>query len=1229
MKIAAIPDNEAARLAELQSYAILDTPSEDTFNNLTRLAAQICGTPIAFLGLIDAERLWLKAKVGLEASEIPRDIAFCAHAILTPDILAVSDTTIDSRFVDNPLVTMDPNIRFYAGIPLITSQGHAMGTLCVIDRIPRQLTPEQIWALQVLGHQAVGQLKLRQRSVELEQSVMAHQQAEQLRTGLLLAIDHSMEGLGLLNKDGCYTYINQAHAALYGYRVDELIGQSWETLYTTEWIDKIKQLYFPILLSQGKWRGELTGKTQSGDEISLEVALTLLEGQGNPDQWLMCACRDITEHKTTAALLQIKHKNMLQAQALAHLGSWEWDLRTEVVSWSDEQFRIFGYAPGAITPTNGIFREALHPDDRARVFQSIEDVLVKNQPYCEVDCKIIRPDGDCRHVHYRGTVTRDTEGCPVRMAGTIQDITELKAVEQVLNDTLQRLHVATESGGIGIWDYFIPENRLVWDTRMLELYGYTDDNFSAAYDAWASRLHPEDKVRSEAAIQTAIEGGNTFDTEFRLVLPGGIVRHIKASAVILRNKQGSAVRMVGVNYDISKTKQAEIAQRHLAAIVESSDDAIIGMDLAGDITSWNHGAQHIFGYTEEEILGRTGTVLMLPTHTSEETKILAHLLRQERIEHFETQHRCKDGQTIDVSVSISPIKDLADTVVGFAKVARDITERKTIELKLEHAARDLENRNQDLAAATIQALHATRAKSEFLASMSHEIRTPMNAIVGMAELLHETPLTPDQQNYVNRFGRAATSLMELINAILDLSKIESGHMELESIPFDLPDLIDSVVQLMAIQATAKQLELLVHVHPDVPSNMVGDPTRLHQVLVNLTGNAIKFTDSGHVMIKVEPVGDRLTLSSLCFSVLDSGIGIPKNKLQTIFESFTQVDSTMTRKYGGTGLGLNISRRLVELMGGHIDVASTPGLGSTFSFVLEMTEAPPSETGLAEPYLDLRGRRILVVDDNDTNRMIVCEHLLRLGALLTEAANGTAALTALDKAQRLGEPMHLVILDFHMPGMNGLELAKAIRDRKDCAMLPLVLHVSDPQRGNTRQAQELNIASCLYKPLNKKRLLNSLAVALNQKPAAPAQQEPATQLKPSLAPSLRILLVEDLEDNSDVIRLFLKDTSWQLELAVNGAVAVQKFQTETYDLVLMDMQMPVMDGFQATTAMRRWEREQGRIPTPILALTANAFKEESDKCLDIGCTAHMPKPIKKKSLLDAIAHYASPSANQMT
>ena len=402
---------------------------------------------------------------------------------------------------------------------------------------------------------------------------------------------------------------------------------------------------------------------------------------------------------------------------------------------------------------------------------------------------------------------------------------------------------------------------------------------------------------------------------------------------------------------------------------------------------------------------------------------------------------------------------------------------------------------------------------------------------------------------------------------------------------------------------------------------------MNQVLVNLVSNAIKFTESGHIAVKIEPTGDQSTPPTFRFVVSDTGIGIPSDKLQAVFEPFTQVDSTTTRKYGGTGLGLNISHRLVELMGGRLEIESTLGVGSTFSFVIQMPEAPLLVAQQTGPSLDLHTRRILVVDDNETNAMIVREHLSHSGARLFEATSGAAALILLDEAHRRNEPIDLAIVDYHMPGMNGLELAEAIRDRQEFATLPLVMHVSDLQRDDTRRAKSLGITSYLYKPLSRRRLMESLATALNPPIPGPSWQQPEAVPERSTLPSCHILLVEDLEDNRDVIALFLKETSYQLDMAENGAVALQKFQTGTYDLVLMDMQMPVMDGLQATMVMRQWEREQQRRPTPIVALTANAFKEEAEKSLGAGCTAHLTKPIKKKTLLTAITQYANASAEQ--
>ncbi len=678
-------------------------------------------------------------------------------------------------------------------------------------------------------------------------------------------------------------------------------------------------------------------------------------------------------------------------------------------------------------------------------------------------------------------------------------------------------------------------------------------------------------------------------------------------------------------------QQAAALARQNRLILYSVGEGLCGVTWDGAVSFINPAGAYLLGYTTEELVGASwhATVHRSTEHgtpCSPETCPL--YLAMKRGEPYQTSDDLfyqKEATSVPVEYTSTPMYSDTGKLKGAVITFRDITERKAVKLKLEQAARDMEVRNQELAVAHSLALSAAQAKSDFLASMSHEIRTPMNSIVAMAELLQETPLSTVQHEYVGRFSRAATSLLDLINDILDISKIEAGHIELESVAFEIHDLVDKIAELMAVGAQAKQLELAAFVHPDVPTWVLGDPMRLQQVLVNLVGNAIKFTDRGEVILRIEP--DSAAPGILRCSVSDTGIGIPTDKLDSIFESFTQVDSSTTRKYGGTGLGLSISRRLVELMGGAIRVTSTAGHGSTFVFTLPVAEASPPALPSEFPALDLHQRRLLLVDDTEANRMIIREYLKPFGAELVEVADASAALDALDAASRNGTSFDLAIVDYHMPKMTGLDLAQAIRERRDGASLALVLYASDMLRQISERARALRIAAFVYKPVSRKRLLEALRLALHREQTrltlAPSTPPP----EPCSLPPSRILLVEDLEDNRDVIALLLKETPYRLDMAENGAVAVEKFKANAYDIVLMDIQMPVMDGLQATLAIRQWEHVHRRRPTPIVALTANAFKEETDKSLAVGCTAHVTKPIKKKTLLATIAQYATPPASQ--
>jgi signal transduction histidine kinase/CheY-like chemotaxis protein/HPt (histidine-containing phosphotransfer) domain-containing protein len=566
---------------------------------------------------------------------------------------------------------------------------------------------------------------------------------------------------------------------------------------------------------------------------------------------------------------------------------------------------------------------------------------------------------------------------------------------------------------------------------------------------------------------------------------------------------------------------------------------------------------------------------------------------------MEKRYQHKDGHSVWVMLSVSLVRDASGAPVHFVSQIQDITARKHGE--------------EALRAASATAEAASKAKSEFLANMSHEIRTPMNGILGMTDLILETDLTSEQRESVGLVKSSADALLTVINDILDFSKIEAGKLDLDPLPFSLRDTVGDTLKALAARAHAKGLELACDIHRDAPDLLLGDAHRLRQVLTNLVGNAIKFTERGEVVVRCqrveEPTGVRLR-----FSVADTGIGIAPDKLRAVFEPFTQADGSTTRKYGGTGLGLTICQRLVELMDGRIWAESLRGGVSTFFFEARLERATGSFERSMELPIDLKGLAVLIVDDNTTNRRVLAETVRHWGAKPTCAGSGSEALDELRWAATNGAPFPLVLLDGMMPGMDGFTVAERIAREPALAGTAILMLTSADRQGDAARCRDLGVAAYLVKPVKPAELNRAIGTALRGPGSSGIAVKSASRA--ATAPTgrpLRVLVAEDNLVNQRVIVRLLEKYGHSVALTGDGAQAVSAHAREPFDLVLMDVQMPEMDGFEATQVIRTREAGTGR-RTPIVAMTAHAMKGDRERCLAAGMDDYVSKPVQRSELL---------------
>ncbi|MDQ5916857.1 MAG: two-component system, sensor histidine kinase and response regulator, partial [Pseudomonadota bacterium] len=959
---------------------------------------------------------------------------------------------------------------------------------------------------------------------------------------------------------------------------------------------------------------------------------------GRGTVWML---EDVTEARAAATEREISEQRVARSEQRlylavhgANLGLWDWQLepagQIANASINNISAGMLGYTKKELQDRYSTYIECwtdlMHPEDLPRANELLQRFLTNQDSQYRSEYRLRTKSGEWKWILAIGNAAeRDANQLPQRVVGIHQDITERKASEATLRDSeaYNKMLFQESSRSIVVFDPrsgFIDCNRAA-----VNMYGYAsredllgkkpqDLSAPTQYDGSDSKTAGERLARS--ALKRGIsnfewrarsENGDIWDADVNLMaFSYGGKRLLQFTVDDITEKKRAREEMIAQQAEIKKLleEQQTIFENAPNGIVYTADGVILRANRCI--------AKHL-GRTVKELVGAPGSIMFeSPENYASFGSLVAPQLGAGKDAHIEWEFAKKDGSKFIAQVSGQGIH-----MAGYQHVTiwifEDIAERKAAERETAEARRVAEE--------------ATKAKSDFLANMSHEIRTPMNAIIGMSHLALQTQLDKQQRNYIEKVNRSAENLLRIINDILDFSKIEAGKMSMEKTDFRLEDVMDNLANLVGIKAEEKGLELLFKTDPEIPTSLIGDPLRLGQVLVNLGNNAVKFTENGEIVVGIEKVNEGNGNVELHFWVRDSGIGMTPEQCGKMFQSFSQADSSTTRKYGGTGLGLAISKKFIELMDGHVWVESEAGKGSTFHFHARFgiqEEAMPRRMFHAE---ELQGIRVLVVDDNASAREIISSMAKSLGLTVDTARDGSQALTMALAAEKMETPYDLVLMDWQMPAMDGVETVRQLQD-EHLMQVPAVIMVTAYGREEAiGSAEQRGVAlkSVLTKPVVASTLLEAIGEALGRGFVSETRAQEKgfgyAEAKEKLA-GARILLVEDNEMNQELAMELLRNADVEVELANNGQEALDILASDQrFDGVLMDCQMPVMDGYTATREIRKLAKFEH---LPIIAMTANAMTGDREKVIEAGMFDHIAKPLNVSEMFATIAKWIKPS-----
>ncbi len=888
------------------------------------------------------------------------------------------------------------------------------------------------------------------------------------------------------------------------------------------------------------------------------------------------------------------------AQEAGGFGVFELNLVTGKIQGTSLFFELIGLDCRDMTLSRDEWLASIHPEDLENVVDVLSAAVATGNGY-QLEYRTLLASGDTRWLAGRGQILLAADGYDSRAIGTITDVTERKHLEDKLLYATESLNIAQAAAGVATFDFDLKRNGRICSDNFHALLGIPASTDMQNWNEVLAKVHPDDFAIVRSAPLNTTPADPSYLCEYRILLEENQVRWIAEKARVTRDKAGEIERIAGALVDITDLKHIKAAlgstESRLERALRGMQDGLWEIDLVTG-TSWyglNFG--ELLGYTSEELTNSRERfqALMHPDDAEPVNQSFTAHLNHGVVYDVEFRVRHKAGHYEWVRSHGQAERAADGTPVRVAGAMEVITDRKLAE--------------QATVEAKLAAEAANRAKSSFLANLSHEIRTPMNGVIGMAQILSETPLDGTQREYLDIIRSSANALLSLINDVLDLSKIEADRLELENVEFDLIHLLYETVAATALPTAAKGIELVVTAESSVPLMVCADPGRLRQIILNLIGNAVKFTHEGYIALHAwsEPAADgRL---ALIIEISDTGIGIPADKLDRLFKSFSQIDASTTRYYGGTGLGLSIVKRLAELMGGEAGVRSEQGKGSTFWVRLQVEQAKSQP----ERQLIGQGRRILIVDDLAVSRESLAKKLALFGFDTAAVGSVDDALTLLSQDQRFD----LVLADEYMPMRGGMDLLAALRTDSRFLKLPLIMLSLFGAEHDTVQ-RSLRPNAIGLKPVRAAALATLVDQVLTGKtPHAALLKAPAAT--PTFEGS-KILLVEDNPVNQRVAQRMLQKLAAEVTIANNGAEALERIVTTRFDAVLMDCQMPMMDGFTATRRIREMERVGGLKRLPIIALTANVMSEDRELCLAAGMDAHLGKPIEPGQIIDTLSRY---------